>query len=108
LVEARKVSKVTSGQLHPATAQVLRWFDSTHLPLGLAVVVNNCRDLAVDMAETFPDGGPELTAGLRHLLEAKDCFVRAAITQQEAGDARVRAEFEADREDSEPSVRLAE
>ena len=23
--------------------------------------------------------GPELTAGLRKLLEAKDCFVRAAL-----------------------------
>lgn len=27
---------------------------------------------------TLPDG-PELTAGLRKLLEAKDCFVRAAL-----------------------------
>lgn len=33
------------------------------------------------MATTYPDGGPELAAGLRHLLEAKDCFVRAALTQ---------------------------
>jgi hypothetical protein len=24
--------------------------------------------------------GPELTAGLRKLLEAKDCFVRAALS----------------------------
>lgn len=28
--------------------------------------------------------GPELTAGLRKLLEAKDCFVRQAIKDQEA------------------------
>ena len=25
------------------------------------------------------DDGPELTTGLRKLLEAKDCFVRAAV-----------------------------
>ena len=29
------------------------------------------------MIETLPDS-PELTAGLRKLLEAKDCMVRAA------------------------------
>jgi hypothetical protein len=34
------------------------------------------------MISTLPDG-PELTAGLRKLLEAKDCFVRAAVA---AGD----------------------
>jgi hypothetical protein len=30
------------------------------------------------MIRDLPDG-PELSAGLRKLLEAKDCFVRAAI-----------------------------
>jgi hypothetical protein len=30
------------------------------------------------MIANLPDS-PELVAGLRHLLEAKDCFVRAAI-----------------------------
>lgn len=30
------------------------------------------------MIEVLPDG-PELTAGLRKLLEAKDCFVRASL-----------------------------
>jgi len=33
--------------------------------------------LALDMVEKLE--GPELTAGLRKLLEAKDCFVRAAL-----------------------------
>jgi hypothetical protein len=31
------------------------------------------------MISELPDG-PELTAGLRKLLEAKDCFVRQALT----------------------------
>jgi hypothetical protein len=30
------------------------------------------------MVDDLPDG-PELTAGLRKLLEAKDCFVRASL-----------------------------
>jgi len=30
------------------------------------------------MIEALPDG-PELSAGLRKLLESKDCFVRAAL-----------------------------
>jgi hypothetical protein len=35
-------------------------------------------ELAERMADTLPSG-PELTAGLRKLLEAKDCAVRAAL-----------------------------
>jgi hypothetical protein len=34
------------------------------------------------MAESLPDG-PELAAGLRKLLEAKDCFVRASLDLEE-------------------------
>jgi hypothetical protein len=33
------------------------------------------------MIDALPDD-PELSAGLRHLLEAKDAFVRAAIRAQ--------------------------
>lgn len=64
---------------HPATVQVVRWFEYYHLREGLP------RDTACEMQDTarwmvdeLPDG-PELTAGLRKLLEAKDCFVRAAL-----------------------------
>ncbi|WP_246007647.1 hypothetical protein [Gordonia oryzae] len=35
-------------------------------------------DLAHDLAEVLNDG-PELSAGLRKLLEAKDCCVRQAV-----------------------------
>jgi hypothetical protein len=34
------------------------------------------------MLQTLPPG-PELTAGLRKLLEAKDCFVRAKLDRGE-------------------------
>lgn len=64
---------------NPATVQVLRWFDADHLsgmPHNAAMVV---RMTAHELARALPDG-PELTTGLRKLLEARDCFVRAAIT----------------------------
>lgn len=46
----------------------------------LGVVVKHLKggDLADLMASTIPDG-PEKEAGMRKLLEAKDCFVRAAL-----------------------------
>lgn len=75
---------------HPATSNLLRWFDFRHLREG-AVRDTSAKvaDLAVVLADTLPDG-PELSAGLRKLLEAKDCFVRAAIEAQET-EARENA-----------------
>ena len=63
--------------LHPATAAILRHFGYSHLPSHLASVSEPFHHLAHDMASRLD--GPELTAGLRKLLEAKDCFVRAAL-----------------------------
>lgn len=63
---------------HPATVQLLRWFEYDHLPERLQAVSKPVGDLAHAMVEVLPDG-PELSAGLRKLLEAKDCFVRAGI-----------------------------
>lgn len=42
-------------------------------------------ELAEHYADTLPSG-PELTVGLRKLLEAKDCFVRAALDREIAED----------------------
>jgi hypothetical protein len=39
-------------------------------------------DLAHQMEEMLPDG-PEKSAGMRKLLEAKDCFVRSFIVTKE-------------------------
>lgn len=63
---------------HPATQQIARWFAYDHLPEPLREISSRCHTLAEDMIEILPDG-PELTTGLRKLLEAKDCFVRAAL-----------------------------
>lgn len=63
---------------HPGTAGILRYFAWSHLPTKLQVVSAPVALLALEMVATLPDG-PELTAGLRKLLEAKDCLVRAAL-----------------------------
>ncbi len=69
---------------HPGTTQLLSFFAFEHLPPHLQAVSAPCHDLAFDMATTLPDG-PELTAGLRKLLEAKDCCVRQAVIDARKG-----------------------
>jgi hypothetical protein len=60
-------------------ASLLGYFTYEHLthPL-LRETSAPCGELARHMAGNLPDS-PELAAGLRKLLEAKDCFVRAAL-----------------------------
>ena len=62
--------------------RLLRWFAFKHLPPQLQAVAIPVSNLAAHMDRLLPEG-PEKTAGLRKLLEAKDCFVRA---QLEAAD----------------------
>lgn len=66
---------------NPATAGTLRWFDSRHLPVDLRDVAQSIEDLALRLARELDQtrAPAELAAGLRKLLEAKDCMVRAAI-----------------------------
>lgn len=63
---------------HPSTANLARFFESDHLPADLRATSYRCAQLAEYMIANLPDG-PELSAGLRKLLEAKDCFVRAML-----------------------------
>ena len=63
---------------HPGTSHVARYFSYAHLPPHLQEVSRPFQELADHMIRSLPDG-PELTAGLRKLLEAKDCMVRAAL-----------------------------
>lgn len=63
---------------HPATVSIARYFAYDHLPASLREVSARCEHGL--MIRDLPDG-PELTTGLRKLLEAKDCFVRAALDQ---------------------------
>lgn len=73
----------TAGR-HPATVSIARYFDFAHLPEPQRDVSAQSYLLAERMINTLPDG-PELTTGLRKLLEAKDCFVRASLPAEGAG-----------------------
>lgn len=75
------LAEVLDGR-HPATREVAQFFTFEHLPAGLQVTSEACHDLAVSMLLTTPDS-PELTAGLRKLLEAKDCFVRCQVARKD-------------------------
>lgn len=73
----------TPEGLHPATAAILRHFRFSHLTDARAKwtserIARLATDLAEELAGT--DDGAELTTGLRKLLEAKDCLVRAALS----------------------------
>jgi hypothetical protein len=64
---------------HKAVQDAARGFEYDHLPAGKPRYLSAmCAAMAVQMISELPDD-PELTHGLRRLLEAKDCFVRAAV-----------------------------
>lgn len=57
---------------------ILKYFEFAHLPAHLQEVSKPIGELAALMDASLPDG-PEKSAGMRKLLEAKDCFVRAKL-----------------------------
>ena len=64
---------------HSAVAHFRPLFEFAHLPAGpLRDTSAACAQLAEALLGTLMDG-PELSAGLRKLLEAKDCFVRQSV-----------------------------
>lgn len=56
----------------------IKYFAYAHLPERLQAVSKPIGELAEKMEAELPDG-PEKSAGMRKLLEAKDCFVRSAL-----------------------------
>lgn len=69
-----------AGSETPIVAKnpILKYFVYGHLPEKLQAISQPFAALAEHMVTTLP-AGPETSAGLRKLLEAKDCAVRAAI-----------------------------
>lgn len=61
---------------------ILRYFAYDHLPQLLRDVSEPFHHLAHLLVDALPSS-PELSAGLRKLLEAKDCAVRAALPPEE-------------------------
>jgi len=68
---------------HPGVRELVRWFDFRHLADGAPRTVSMlCADFAAEILGQLGEDSAELTVGLRNLLQAKDCFVRAAIAAQ--------------------------
>ena len=63
------------------SSPIMRHFDADHLPTDLREVSESICELAKMLDEQLP-GSAEKSAGLRKLLEAKDCFVRAAVEKR--------------------------
>lgn len=61
------------------TNPIMKYFEFAHLPEKLQAVSRPIGELAQAMDASLPDGA-EKSAGLRKLLEAKDCLVRAALS----------------------------
>lgn len=64
------------------TQRMLRFFEFKHLPAHLQEPSRAMHYVAHKIESEVPDG-PEKTAGMRKLLEAKDCFVRALLPEGE-------------------------
>lgn len=56
----------------------IQFFSYEHLPKNLQEVAKPICELAMKLEKELPDG-PEKSAGMRKLLEAKDCFVRTLL-----------------------------
>lgn len=67
----------TDGR-HAATAHYRHLFEFEHLTGQRRVISERVANLAQGMIDSLPDG-IELSAGLRKLREAKDCFVNAQV-----------------------------
>lgn len=74
----------------PEVEHLLRLFEYAHLPGHLQQVSSLLHTTAWAMAEWGSGHGIELKAGLRKLLEAKDCFVRQAVEDTAEVERRTR------------------
>lgn len=82
------------------SSPIMRHFTFGHLPPHLRKVSEAVARLAEGIDSNIPDCA-EKSAGLRKLLEAKDCFVRAAIEAHHTAQSQaagIRPEDQADKE----------
>ncbi len=67
-------------------AELHGFFEYKHLPPHLALVSAKFEELASHLGANLAPSA-ETVAGFRKLLEAKDCFVRAALAEYRSADA---------------------
>ena len=69
---------------HPGVQNLMRWLTPNPRLTGtqqhIASQIHTQAVLFLDLL----DDGPELIAGLRHLLDAKDCLVRQSIADEDS------------------------
>ncbi|MEQ1675090.1 MAG: hypothetical protein ABL876_00235 [Chitinophagaceae bacterium] len=71
--------QITNGR-NIAIVNIMEFFTFEHIQNpDLQDVAGACAQFACDILSLIETDSAELTTGLRKLLEAKDCFVRAAI-----------------------------
>jgi hypothetical protein len=79
LLKEKRMGSNYAGR-HPSVKEIMKFIEPNPNLKGLqASIVGNVYELADLMLGKIEDDSPELTAGLRKLLEAKDCFVRASL-----------------------------
>ena len=85
--ESNKIINLNHGKLgEPVDEEtrinpIMKFFDTEHLPEELQPISGRVGVLAAKMDQQLPDCA-EKSAGLRKLLEAKDCFVRAYLEKK--------------------------
>ena len=68
---------------HYSVQEKLRWLEpNPNLPPHLRDIAESVQSLALHLIEEIADD-PQLALGLQHLVDAKDCFVRAKIADTE-------------------------
>jgi hypothetical protein len=67
---------------HPSVQHFQTLFEYGHLPEHLQVISEPFAALAAHLLAILEDG-PELSSGMRKLVEAKDCAVRQAVIDRQ-------------------------
>ena len=65
---------------------IMEFFTYSHLPENVQLPSRLIYDIARKMHDSLPQDCPERMAGLRKLLEAKDCFVRSTLRSQKPNE----------------------
>jgi hypothetical protein len=67
---------------HPGTQHLMRWLRPNPRLAGQQAFIAEKIEMCALLVLSHTGDGPELTAGLRKLLEAKDCFIRQSIADE--------------------------
>ena len=84
-VNNNALKRIQKGKTMSQQNPIIEYFAYAHLPEHLQAVSKPIGELAELLDKSLPNG-PEKSAGLRKLLEAKDCFVRASISSVNDAD----------------------